>query len=205
MDQFFITYVIIGIAVLISLKGFNDSYFLDQYLYKPYNVNHYKQYYRIFTHVFLHGDPMHLLFNMLTLYFFGPWVEVVFRNNLGYVGGSILFIAFFVLSSMFSTLIQYARHKDHEFYRSLGASGAVSSILFAVIMMFPMLEIHIFFAIPIPAFIFGPLYLAYEFWSDKNSKGNIAHDAHISGALFGIVFILITNIEQVKVGFNTLF
>jgi len=204
MDQFFITYVIIGITVLFSLKGFNDSYFREKYLFKPFNVKHHGEYYRIFTHVLLHGDPMHLIFNMLTLYFFGPWVETVFRYDLGLLGGSILYITFFILSSMFSTIIQYARHKDHEFYRSLGASGAVSSILFAVIMMFPMLELQVFFAIPIKAFIFGPLYLAFEYWSDKNGKGNIAHDAHISGALFGIVFILITNFEQVKEAFESL-
>jgi len=205
MDQIYISYVLIGLAVIVSLKGFNDAQFMDQYLYKPYNVKHYKEYYRIITHVFLHGDPMHLLFNMITLYFFGPFIEQVFRYDFGFVAGSILFLVLFVLSSVFSTLIQYIRHKDHEYYRSLGASGAISAILFAAIMVFPTMELRIFFAIPIPAFVFGPLYLLFEFWSDRNRKTNIAHEAHIAGALFGILFILITNIDRVIDAFNSFF
>ncbi|ASS48766.1 MAG: hypothetical protein CHH17_08495 [Candidatus Fluviicola riflensis] len=204
MDQIFITYIIIGITVLFSLKGFSDSYFRDKYLYKPYNVKHHREYYRIFSHVFLHADPMHLIFNMITFYFFGKVMEEYFRDYYGFVTGNLVFIGFFILSSFFATMIQYGRHKDHEFYRSLGASGAVSAILFAFIMLAPTATIT-FFIIPMPAIIFGVLYLGFEFWADKNGKGNIAHDAHISGALFGIVFILITNIEQVKDAFNNLF
>ncbi|OGS80097.1 MAG: hypothetical protein A3D31_06515 [Candidatus Fluviicola riflensis] len=200
----FITYIIIGITVLFSLKGFSDSYFRDKYLYKPYNVKHHREYYRIFSHVFLHADPMHLIFNMITFYFFGKVMEEYFRDYYGFVTGNLVFIGFFILSSFFATMIQYGRHKDHEFYRSLGASGAVSAILFAFIMLAPTATIT-FFIIPMPAIIFGVLYLGFEFWADKNGKGNIAHDAHISGALFGIVFILITNIEQVKDAFNNLF
>lgn len=205
MEGFFISYILIALAVIVSLKGFSDSYFMDKYLYKPYDVYHHREYYRIFTHVFLHGDPMHLIFNMLALYSFGPLLEYIFQMNYGYVIGNIVFIAFFILSSLFSTLIQYARHKDHEFYRSLGASGAISSIVFATILIFPTMKLLVFFAIPMPAILFGVLYLVFEFWADKNSKGRIAHDAHISGALFGIVFILITNIEEVKAAFNNLF
>jgi membrane associated rhomboid family serine protease len=203
MDQIFITYVIIVITVLISLKGFSDPHFRDQYLYKPYNVKHYKEYYRIFSHVFLHADPMHLIFNMITFFFFGKVMEEYFRGYYGFVPGSLIFIGFFILSSFFATMIQYGRHKDHEFYRSLGASGAVSAILFAFIMLAPSATIGFFF-VPMPAILFGVLYLGFEFWADKNGKGNIAHDAHISGALFGIVFILITNLEAVKVAFGNL-
>lgn len=203
MDQFFITYVIIGITVLISLKGFSDEYFRDQYLYKPYNVNHYKEYYRIFTHVFLHGDPMHLIFNMITFFFFGRNIEFYFRLEYGFVVGNLVFIGFFILSSFFATMIQYGRHKDHEFYRSLGASGAVSAVLFAFIVLMPK-EMITFFIFPMPAIVFGIVYLGFEFWADKNGKGNIAHDAHISGALFGIVFILITNFDAVKEAFVNL-
>jgi membrane associated rhomboid family serine protease len=203
MDQFFITYVIIGITVLISLKGFSDEYFRDQYLYKPYNVNHYKEYYRIFTHVFLHGDPMHLIFNMITFFFFGRNIEAYFRYEYGFLVGNLVFIGFFILSSFFATMIQYGRHKDHEFYRSLGASGAVSAVLFAFIVLMPK-EMITFFIFPMPAIVFGIVYLGFEFWADKNGKGNIAHDAHISGALFGIVFILITNFDAVKEAFVNL-
>ncbi|HLP54417.1 MAG TPA: rhomboid family intramembrane serine protease [Fluviicola sp.] len=204
MDHFFITYVIIGITVLFSLKGFSDDYFRDKYLYKPYNVKHYREYYRIFSHVFLHADPMHLIFNMITFFFFGRNLEAIFLLKYGFMVGSLVFIGFFILASFFATMIQYGRHKDHEFYRSLGASGAVSAVLFAFIVLFPK-ETITFFIIPMPAILFGVLYLGFEFWADKNGKGNIAHDAHISGALFGIVFILITNIEGVKNAFNTLF
>lgn len=174
-------------------------------MYKPFAVKHYKQYYRIFTHLFLHGDPMHLIFNMIALYSFGTAIEGLFQLLYGMIPGSLIYLVLFFGGGLFATLIPYARHKDHEFYRSLGASGAVSAVLFAFIMVAPTSSISIFFIPQIPAYIFGPLYLAFEFWADRNGKTNIAHDAHIGGALFGILFILITNIELVKTAFNSVF
>lgn len=206
MHSFYISYILIGIAVIASLKGFKDSVFLDKYMNKPFNIKHYKEYYRAFTHVFLHADPMHLIFNMLTLFFFGPPLEDFFVMTNGPIGGNILFLALFILGGLFATLIPFYRHKDHEFYRSLGASGAVAAIMFTVIMFAPTLRLSLLILpIPIPAYIFGPLYLAFEFWADRNGKSNIAHDAHIGGALFGILFALITNIEQVKSSFYSFF
>lgn len=204
MDQFFITYVLIVIIVLFSLKGINDPVFREKYMYSPYRVKHYGEYYRIFSHVFLHADIPHLFFNMFTFYFFGRFIEGYFQLMYGYLAGNLIFLGFFILSGFFATMISYGRHKDHEFYRSLGASGAVAAYLFAFIMLAPSEQIYVLF-LPMPAFLFGILYLGFEFWSDRNGQGKIAHDAHISGALFGIVFILITNIEQVKAAFNNLF
>ncbi len=205
MNEIYITYVLMGLAIIVSLKGFNDAHFTDQYLYKPYNVKHHKEYYRIISHQFLHADPTHLIFNMIGLYFFGPVVEDIFRIDYGMIGGGTVFLVFFLLGGIFSTTIPYLRHKDNDLYRSLGASGAVSAIIFAGILFRPDMQMGlIFLPIFIPSYIFGPLYLLVEFLSDRYGKSRIAHDAHIGGALFGILFVLITNIDRVKLFINYL-
>jgi membrane associated rhomboid family serine protease len=224
MDHLLTTYILIIITVLFSIKGFNDGAFTEKYLYVPYRVNHDKEWYRTLTHVMLHGDFGHLFFNMFSLFFFGSFVEERYINGgvemvhgnmylmqgyehvegYGKVLGTAYFVALYVLGGLFATLIPYFRHKDNPGYRSLGASGAVSAVIFAGILFAPQMEIYVYF-IRLPAWVFAPLYLAFEFWSDRNSRTGIAHDAHIGGALFGILFALITNIEMVKAGLNTLF
>ena len=201
MDQLLTTYILIAITVIFSLKGFNDSYFTEKYLFKPYEVNHDKEWYRILSHTLLHADALHLFFNMFTLFGFGRIVEETYIYDYGKPLGTAYFLALYVLGALFATVIPYLRHKDNPGYRSLGASGAVSAVIFAGILLFPT-EIRIY---GIPAWIFGPLYLAFEFWADRNGKTGIAHDAHIGGAIFGILFVLITNIERVKATINLLF
>lgn len=206
MEQFYISYVFIGIIVIVSLKAFSDQDFMNKYIYSPYYVKHYREHYRAFSHVFLHADAFHLIFNMLTLFFFGRGVEEVLYYTYGKPIGSVVFVGFFAAASYVATLIPYFRHRDNEWYRSLGASGAVSAVLFAAILFFPTMKVGmIFLPIQIPAWIFGLLYLAFEIWSDRRGRGNIAHDAHIGGALFGILFALIVNIELVKTSFQSLF
>lgn len=205
-EGFFSTYILLAAVVITSIKGFNDRTFVDKYLFIPYNVNHYREWYRFFTHPFLHGDVAHLFFNCFTLYNFGPIFELYLVTQFGMIGGQMVFWAFTLASMLASSSISYARHKDNPGYRSLGISGVVSAVLFAVILIFPSLPLNfMFIPIPIPAYIFGALYLAFEIYSDRNRKTNIAHDAHIAGAVFGILFILITNIDQVISNFNSLF
>jgi len=199
MNQLYISYLLILISVVVSLKGFSDRTFMEKFLYRPYLVKHYNQHYRSITHQFLHVNPMHLIFNMIGLYFFGPLIEEGFRYDFGLVPGSALFIALYLLGGIFATLIPFIRHKDHEFYSSVGASGAIAAVIFAAIIYAPMMKMGlIFLPIMIPAYIFGPLYLVIEIIADRYSKSPIAHDAHIGGAIFGILFVLITNIERVK-------
>lgn len=191
---------------LMSFIGFNNSDFLEKYLFHPYSVKHNKEYYRFVTHAFLHGDMFHLLFNGITVYYFGRFFEYFLRGEYGNLWGAIIFWSFVLLSMVASSLVSVVRFGNNPNYRSLGLSGVASAILFAMIMLFPMMEIRLLFIpFPIKAWLFGLLYLAFEIYSDRNRKTNIAHDAHISGAVFGIIFILITNIERVTSAFQSLF
>jgi membrane associated rhomboid family serine protease len=202
---FYSTYLLLIAVVIVSLKGFNDREFVEKYLFIPYDVKHHGEWYRFFTHAFLHGDTGHLFFNGFTLFNFGPFLEDYLAFKYGSLG-QMVFWLFILLSLVASSSISYWRHKDNSSYRSLGISGAVSSVLFAFILIAPTAELSIMFLpIPIPAYLFGAIYLAYEIYSDRNRRTAIAHDAHIAGAVFGILFILITNIELVIHNFNRLF
>jgi membrane associated rhomboid family serine protease len=203
--QIYSTYILLGTMAIMSFTGFNNRDFMEKYLFSPYLVKHEKEYYRFVTHAFLHGDMGHLLFNGITVFFFGTAFESKMCEFYGPLIGEIVFWGFIVASMFASGSISYFRHKDNPNYRSLGLSGVASAILFAMIMLAPGMKIgFMFIPIPIKAWIFGPIYLAFEIYSDRNRKTNIAHDAHISGAVFGVVFILITNIEQVIFAFQNL-
>lgn len=203
--QIYSTYILLGTMIIMSILGFNNRDFMEKYLFSPYEVKHHREYYRFITHAFLHGDVGHLLFNGITLFYFGKYFEFYLYNYYGPLAGEIVFWSFVLVAMFASSTISFFRHKDNPNYRSLGLSGVTSAILFAMIMLNPGMEImFIFIPIPIKAWIFGPIYLAFEIYSDRNRKTNIAHDAHISGALFGIIFILITNIEQVIFAFQNL-
>jgi membrane associated rhomboid family serine protease len=132
-------------------------------------------------------------------------IEDYFLAMYGDGPGRLFFWIFIFVSMYASASISFFRHKDNEYYRSLGFSGVVSAVLFAFIMLAPSTTLSLMFLpIPIPAWLFGLVYLGFEIYSDRNRKTNIAHDAHIAGAVFGIVFILITNIDQVIANFNAL-
>jgi len=142
---------------------------------------------------------------MLSLYFLGSIIEFEMIAAYGFVKGEIQFLIIYFIGGLFSTLIPFMRHQNNPNYRSLGASGAVSSVIFATILWRPDIELMLFFIpIPIPAYVFGPLYLAFEYWADKRGQSGIAHDAHIGGALFGIFYVLIINIDKGKEFINYL-
>ena len=203
--QIYSTYILIGTIVIFSLIGFNNRNFLEKYLFSPYWVKHDREYYRFVSHAFLHNDIGHLIFNCITLFYFGRVFEDYLNVLYGPLIGKIIFWAFALMAMFASSSIAYFRHKDNPNYRSLGFSGVGCAILFATIILYPTMKVGlIILPIMAPAWVFGLLYLAFEIYSDRNRKSNIAHDAHISGAVFGIVFILITNIEQVIFAFQNL-
>ena len=203
--QIYSTYILLGTMAIMSFIGFNNRDFMEKYLFSPYLVKHERESYRFITHAFLHADFGHLFFNGITLYYFGRYFEFYLYNFYGSLVGEIVFWGFVVASMFASSSISYFRHKDNPNYRSLGLSGVTSAILFATIMLDPSMKIgFMFIPVPISAWIFGLIYLAFEIYSDRNRKTTIAHDAHISGAVFGIIFILITNIEQVIFAFQNL-
>lgn len=159
-------------------------------MFSPYQAIHQKKWYKVITHAFVHADWMHLGFNMYVLYLFGNITENFLVAQYG-TKGYVMFITLYIGGVMFATLPSIRKHKNNDLYFSLGASGAVSSVLFAAILIHPSMELLFFFAIPMKAVIFGPLYLALEYYLSKNSKGRIAHDAHFAGAIFGIIFMLL--------------
>ena len=178
-----ITIGIILINVLPSLKGFEDDSFIDKFLF---NISAIKngQHFRMFTSGFLHADFTHLLFNMLTLYFFAD--SVINELSAQY------FILIYIASLLFGNLFSYYFHRNEPHYSALGASGAVSGIVYASILLFPNNNLYLMFIqYPIKAYIVGIAYLAFSIYGMKKSIGNIGHDAHFGGAVAGFVITLI--------------
>ena len=182
---FSLTLIVIIITVITSLLAWNNGNLLERWMFTPYLVRTRRQYDRFLTSGFIHNDWGHLLFNMITLYFFGAAVERYFQSPL-------LFVVLYIVGIIVSGLPTYFKHKDQPHYHSLGASGGVSSILFSAILFDPIRPLYLFFIpVPIPGFVFGALYLAYSAYRAQQANDNINHDAHLYGALFGVVFTLI--------------
>lgn len=190
-----ITVIIIIVTIVISLIGFRNVDLLRRFMFSPYLIFHQKQYYRFVSHAFIH-DPknlFHLLFNMFVLYQFGNNVEYYFKMNSALLG-AIYFLILYFGGIIFSSLRDYTLHRNNSTYLALGASGAVSAVLFSHIIIFPTTALYLFFIpIPIPSFIFGGLYLWFEQYMDKKGGDHVAHGAHLYGALFGAVFTIFTN------------
>lgn len=187
-----ITLLIIFSTVIVSVIGFNNQQVIDNLIFNPVAVSEKNQYYRFVTCGFIHADMAHLAFNMISFYFFSQAiVEPKFIEYFGDYGRAFLLIMY-VLALIVSILPTYLKHRQNDNYRSLGASGAVSAVVFAGLMISPLSQIG-FFIIPpiIPGFIFGPLYLICSAYLEKRGGDNINHSAHIWGALFGVVFIIV--------------
>jgi len=183
-----ITFIILAATVLVSWRAFEQSPLFEKLLHSPYRVKHNKQYYRLFSHMLVHADVMHLALNMFVFYSFGRVLESIFRATWGAQQGGILFTALYVLGGVAATLPSMRKHGDNYGYNSVGASGGVSSLLMAYMILFPLNEIAFFF-IPMPAFIGVFVFFLLEHFMKRNVRSNIAHDAHIWGALFGIAFV----------------
>lgn len=185
-----ITVIIIAITSVISFVAFSNHNLLEQFIFYPPAVKR-GQIYRFFSCGLIHADWGHLIFNMVALYMFGEIVERNFVEIFG-VYGKIIYLAMYVLALAASVIPTYLSNRDNYHYRSLGASGAVSAVIFAGILFHPLLPMGLFF-IPlyVYGFIFGIIYLLISGWLDKRGGGNINHSAHIFGALFGIGFTII--------------
>lgn len=185
-----ITYFLIGITVLVSMVAFNKPAMWGEFMMNPYKVKTRRQYYRFITSGFVHQDHMHLIFNMVSFYFFGPVIEHVFALVFGALGG-VYFIALYLLAIIISDVPSYLKHNNNPGYNSLGASGGVAAIIFAFIIFLPIEKICLFFAICIPGFILGTAYIIYSYVQGKKANDNINHDAHLYGAAFGFLFCVI--------------
>jgi membrane associated rhomboid family serine protease len=185
-----ISIVILVVSVVLSIYCFGNQDKMHSWMLNPYQVTHRKQYYRILTSGFIHADWMHLLFNMLTFYFFGPKVEYYFNQIFGNNGG-IVFVIFYLAAIIISDIPTLIKHKNNPGYNSLGASGAVSAIVFASILFDPLTELCIYFVICLPGFILAILYLIFSYYQAKKQNDFINHTAHLTGAIFGVVFCLV--------------
>ncbi|HEU4860230.1 MAG TPA: rhomboid family intramembrane serine protease [Chitinophagaceae bacterium] len=185
-----ITVIIIAATSIISFMAFSNHKLLDQFIFYPPAVRR-GQWYRFFSCGLIHADWGHLLFNMIALYMFGEIVEAQFVGIFGPTG-KLVYLAMYVLALAASVIPTYINNKDNYHYRSLGASGAVSAVIFAGILFHPLVGIGLFFIpVYIAGFLFGALYLLVSGWLDKKGGGNINHSAHIFGALFGIGFAIV--------------
>ncbi|HET9745396.1 MAG TPA: rhomboid family intramembrane serine protease [Chitinophagaceae bacterium] len=185
-----ITVIIIAITSIVSFVAFTNRSLMDQFIFYPPAVKR-GQLYRFFSCGLIHADWGHLLFNMLALYMFGEIVETKFVEVFDRYG-KLIYLVMYALALAASVVPTYINNRDNYHYRSLGASGAVSAVIFAGIMFFPLVGVGLFFIpVYIAGFLFGVLYLLISGWLDKRGGGNINHSAHIFGALFGVAFTII--------------
>lgn len=169
--------------VLVSIKGFNDYNFLNKYKFQVGRILSGEKI-RMLTSGFLHADWMHLGFNMYALYLFGNIVSV----RLGIPNFLIIYFTSLLAGSIYS--LKY--HKEEPYYSAIGASGAVSGIVYASILLYPEMELYLFFVpVPIPGYIFGVGYLLYSIYGMKKQLGNLGHSAHLGGAIGGFIITLI--------------
>ena len=187
-----ITLIIIAVTALVSILCFTGTVNINDMMFNAANVWHRKQWYRMLSYGLVHSGWGHLFFNMLTLYFFGTVVEQYFGAAFGGTAGIVLYIVLYVSAIAVSTVGDLIKYKDSPGYNAVGASGAVSAVLFASILFEPKMGIYIYLIpIPVPGYIFAPLYLLYCWYMAKRNMDNIGHTAHFWGAVYGLVFPLI--------------
>ncbi len=195
--------IILIIAICaISIAGFNQVELIYKYQFNAWQIKHRKEYVRLISHGFFHSGWMHLLINMFVLYSFGDAVIFYFSRSLP-GNSNLLFILFFLSAIVFSSLYSFGKEKDNYNYNAIGASGAVSAVVFASILYNPYGIIYLYF-IPVPGILLGIGYLVYSKIMAKRNVDNIGHDAHFWGAVYGLLFpilfqpaLLRTFIEQV--------
>ena len=185
-----VTLIIIIITAITSYRAWSKPDIFEKWLFNPYIINHQKQYYRFLSSGFIHRDNMHLIFNMITLYFFGSRIEQIYQHYYSSTG-----IVFYLITYLFgivvADMLSYIKHRNNPHYSSIGASGGVSAVLFASIIYDPTSSICLYFAICIPGFILGGLYLIYSYYQGRRAGSNINHDAHLVGSVFGILITLL--------------
>ena len=187
-----VTIIIIAVTVLVSILCFNGRLNVDSLMFNAYQVWHRKEWWRMLTSGLVHGGWGHLFFNMLTLYFFGTVVERYFAAAFGSTNGIVLYVVLYVSAIAVAGLWDLFKNRDNPNYNALGASGAVSAVLFASILFDPKMGIYIYLIpIPVPGYIFAPLYLLYCWYMARRGTDNIGHTAHFWGAVYGLAFPLI--------------
>jgi len=186
-----ITTALSVIIFLVSMQGFQNYNFFEKFKHSPYLVYHNKEYYRLLTSGFLHGSWGHLLVNLLVFWQYGSFVEEnIFLGIFGRGIGDVLYILLFILSIIAANLHSTYRFRNSYNYASIGASGAVSAILFSYLLVNPWSKLYLYFVIPIYTIVAAVIYLIYSQWASRNSNDHIDHSAHFYGAVFGFLFTI---------------
>ncbi len=177
-------------TILVSLLAFSNAEYVQKLIFNPYIVNKNKEWYRFLSSGLIHADLIHLGVNMFVLYSFGGIVEQYFKNY--FEGRSSYYFILLYFGGMVTSIIPtFNKQKNNIHYNALGASGAVSAIVFSFIVFNPMQSICLYGILCLPGIIFGVIYLVYCYYMDKRAKGNVNHDAHLWGALFGFFFTVL--------------
>ena len=198
-----VTIILILIISLISYLAFSQPALMAQLEFNAFQIYHRKQYYRMITHAFVHANWEHLIVNMIVLFSFGTLVERYFFQEFG-SAGTYYYLFLFFGSVIFSSLLSLFKQKDNFNYNAVGASGAVSAILFTAIFFDPWNPIYFFGILPIPGILFGVLYLYYSYYMSTKKMDNIGHDAHYLGAIFGFLLPVFIRPSLLMVFFEAL-
>lgn len=188
-----ITIIIIAITTLVSIAAMDNMSLRNKLIFNAYMIHHRREWYRFITGGFIHANWPHLIFNMYALWIFGKPVEEGFSMDFVYgAKGPLFYVLLYLGALVMSSLYSYERNKDNVYYNALGASGAVSAVIFSFIVLAPNAKLAlIFLPIPLPAYIFGLLILIAEHYMSRRANTGIAHDAHFWGSVFGIVFTIV--------------
>ncbi|RLE01818.1 MAG: rhomboid family intramembrane serine protease [Bacteroidetes bacterium] len=203
-----ITILIVILSVLTSVAAFRREELFYKLDLSPARIVHQKEYYRIFTHAFLHADYFHLGINMLVLYSFGRYVEQIFSQleSAGLIfSGPFFYILLYVIGIVLASVSTIFRNRNNESYSAVGASGAVSAIVFSYIFFAPLEKIYFYMVLPIPGILFGVLYLIYSSYMSRRKSDNINHSAHFWGAVVGFVFPILLEPSLFMVFLDKLF
>lgn len=197
-----ITMIILVLTTIISFLSFNNSRLMDALIFWPPAISMRRQYYRFLTCGFVHADIMHLAFNMITLYFFGRGLELFYMGRLGlqHYYFTLLYLSAIVVANIPS----YLKQHDNYNYRSLGASGGVCAVLFAFILIDPWETLQLFGLVDVPAIAYAVLFLVYTIYMSRRGGDNVNHDAHLWGAIYGVVFTIIAHPRVVNTFLNEL-
>ncbi|MFV0483507.1 MAG: rhomboid family intramembrane serine protease [Bacteroidales bacterium] len=181
------TLLIVIITGITSFLALDNRELFYKLRLSPYDIIHKKQYYRVLSHALLHANFPHLLVNMFVLYSFGGAVENIYSEMWGQ-SGKIYFILLYITGAIVSCLPALLKHKNNIYYSAVGASGAVAAVVSSFIIFYPWQKLYLFLLIPIPAIIFGVIYVAYSWYMAKRDSSLIAHDAHLAGTIWGFLF-----------------
>jgi len=197
-----ITMIILVVTTIISFVSFNSSRLMEALIFWPPAISMRRQYYRFVTCGFIHADLMHLAFNMITLFYFGRGLEMYYGGRLGLQ--RYYFTLLYLSAIIVANIPSYLKQRDNYNYRSLGASGAVCAVMFAFILIDPWASLMFLYSIDVPAIIYAVLFLAYTIYMSRRGGDNVNHDAHLWGAIYGVVFTIIARPSVVNTFLNEL-